>query len=201
MDVVIKLISYGANPDVHVQLGNDHDKFSFAASCSGYDYDKDKTGVLEEGDTPLHFAVKTDNKALALVCLEKKPGMVNSVNSKNKTPAHTAIKVLSPEMAHLLKTNGAELELFKEIKGTDKRKNTLLMEAAGQFGSDKQLYSFFSEDNYQLSEKQKEMREKVLQKYNYKSQRGNVLMFQVGLVSKDDDVHLGSATNIVSYKK
>lgn len=158
INTVIKLISYGANPDVHVRLGHNN-KFSFG--CSSGDYNRDMTGMLQDGDTPLHFAVKTENKDLALACLSKKPGMVNSVNAKDKTPAHTAIKVLSPEMANLLKINGAELKISTEAKGSDERKNTLLMQGAKHFGSGSQLVSFFSDSNYQLTEGQKAAREKM----------------------------------------
>lgn len=193
IDALIKLIEYGANPDMHVYPKSRDSwenssafassSFPSPSSSSPDDGEEDKTNLLSPGDTPLHYAVKTANKDLATICLQKKPEMVNSINDKGKTPAHIAIKVLSPDMAHLLWTKGSKINPSQNCPGlvnkassywSKPRQNTLLMQAATRgFSSPEALTHFFEASDYKLSEEQLAIKKTVDVKYQPRSEDKN----------------------------
>lgn len=173
IDDLKELIFLGLNPNVQVSPGRQSFKSSFSSSLSFND-GRDNTGLLKSGDTPLHYAIRTGDKALATACIHVAPEMVNVANSKGQTPAHLAVKYLDPSMAHLLWEHGEKIcvstkyqsfsNTAKTFLGGEARQNTLLMQAAKRgIGSFAELEKFFQEPHYELSATQKEIKEKLNQ--------------------------------------
>ncbi|EKD71685.1 MAG: hypothetical protein ACD_46C00125G0009 [uncultured bacterium] len=147
---VAKLIECGVNPDVHVNLGQSFEISSSLSSFSSISDEEliDETGILENGDTPLHYAVKKGDIALAKLCLEKSPYLINSSNKENQTPAFFAIDTLSPEMAYLLWSKGSKI--LESVSA-----DTLLLHAASKgFTSEDDIKDFFQNPEYKLSQTQ-----------------------------------------------
>lgn len=161
------LIELGITPYVHVYPQSDSLISGLGKLSSSSHEGKDRTRVLQNGDTPLHFAVRTDDLELAALCLSKKSSLVNSMNEHGKTPAHLAVKYLSPVMANLLFTKGSEISQGISVSSLwgGSRFNTLLMQGASkEFASADDIERFFSDPNYQLSPEQLELRSQNQQK-------------------------------------
>lgn len=171
-DALIKLIEYGASPKVHVFPAQKNQAFLDSSMSMISNDGEDKTFVLEQGDTPLHYAIRTQNSKLAKMCLQKISSLNNEANNKGETPAHLAIKFFSSEMANLLYSDGAPLQFSVPYPGKNSffdsnvRQNTLFMTAASRgFENDEHLLNFFKNPNFKLTEKQLKLKDKFLQKF------------------------------------
>ena len=195
VEALIELIKLGANPNVHVKLYHPSEDNNLGSSSLSFGSvsssrfpsasiqlsqqdDADKTGCLKSGDTPLHYAVKVNHRDLAEECLKACPELVNAANDKGITPADLVIKMVSPEMAHLLWEKGAKIEDLSSYPGIAKkassyfrgesRGRTKLMVGAARSFDSEQLGRFFREENYQLTDEQKEIRDEKAKKYQPK---------------------------------
>lgn len=182
VDVTVKLIEYGANPAIHIYPSDNQNE----QSASSIDLTKlkpssrdglDRTFSLSPGDTLLHFAVKSNDLTLAASCLAKKPEMVNMTNDHLNTPAGLAIKMLSPQMAHLLWEKGEEIQFTKKNNrlfskassywNGEIRQKTLDMQAATRgFSSLEQVDEFFKDPNYKLTDMQVKIKQALENKYH-----------------------------------
>lgn len=175
----IKLIGLGVNPDVHIYKDRHSYGKSFT-SMSSSSHEKrdghDSTGMIEDGDTPLHVAVKLGNftatadagAALANACLEKRTSMVNSANARGKSPAFIALKLVCRSMAHQLWRANNDIKFELPVPGKEGRKATMMMEASRSgFPSPdpKELRRFFSDPDYKLCPAQEEKRVEKARKY------------------------------------
>lgn len=200
IDVMTKLIEYGCNPNVHVYPNPAKKKLLGITTSSCSDIEDagtgiDKTGRLRNGDTPLHFAVVTENADLVIQILKKKPWMVNVANDNADTPPNIAIKRLSHEMAHLLWLHGALINVSqKYINHSTGREKTLFMTAMSHgIESGIQLDQFLHRPKYELTKSQAASREKMLAQENQSLKAGkNQLMFKSSekTVSKSEIVDL-----------
>lgn len=194
VDVAITLIQCGANPDVHIKpINNKWSDMKFTMGSSMLSGDgEDRTGWITDGDTPLHFAIMTNNILLAKTCVESKPSMINSINSKGHTPAYLAIKVLSPEMAYILGGSIYQIQASQQYPGiTNKeifweaRQSTLLMQAISRgFESFEQLDNFFFDKKYQLTDDQIAIKKEVQERYQQKFGNTEIAISKVGFIGK-----------------
>lgn len=174
IEAATRLIELGANANIHIvpSIRVEHSSSGFgpSSSISGTRYIKndgdDKTGLIQKNDTPLHIAVKMGNIQLASACLIQKPMLVNALNDKGISPPFYALKRLNHEMAHLLYTLGEKIQQSIACSGVNlldsgaPRKRTLLMQAASRgLGSQKELDEFFTNPEFKLSDKQKQIKE------------------------------------------
>ncbi len=174
-DALLELMRlFKADPNICVSLPKAQAKPIFAfvstSQASQDEQNKEKEDIekkfankwLEENDNALFLAVRHNNEELAKACIESNSSVVNSINGDGitgKTPSQIAIKVLSPNLAHLLWKNGA-----KEGGGS-----TLMSQAAKRkFGSPQQLSAFFQNNDYELTEDQRKKRDKILESGKYR---------------------------------
>jgi len=165
---VEKLIELGASPLAQVYPrksgGGKALSSGFSMSKSDYHVTTSYKGLLNSGDTALHFAVLTNNEVLAQACLKADKATVNVVNDHNNTPVTIAIKTMNPQMANLLKREGDKFKLTQP--NTTHPQKTLYMQAVTRgFESAEKLDQFFNVENYPLTEKQKQIQTDVNKRY------------------------------------
>lgn len=176
IEALTLLIQNEASADVHVSIKSASDSsfstssISSSSSCNSGTETKDKTGVLRDGDTPSHFAARTNNVVLAKACMDQDKKLVNSTNAKGRTPALVALKTLNQEVAQLLFNSGAKIDTMPKCSLT--RANTFLMQG-GQRGFDdmEQIIRFFKDPSFKLSPEQEKIRKEI--NAQYKAQPAN----------------------------
>lgn len=170
IDTTIELIKIGAQANVKLHPAKRKSKVAFSTSSfsetSSYGpYDaENKTGfVIVDGDTPLHFAIRSGNEELVKKCLQRNPEMISATNNKGRTPAYYAVKHLSSKMANIL------WQAYNAV--IDPKEESLLLQSATRgFKSTEDLQKFFTDPTYQLSETQAKIKEDTSKKYMEKVQ-------------------------------
>ncbi|KTC66754.1 ankyrin repeat-containing protein [Legionella birminghamensis] len=145
---------------------------------------KDLTRCIKKGDTPLHIAVRTNNSVMAEASLEADKSLVNFPNSRGKTPAHSAVKLLKDEIAPILQAKGEPINECTRVPGSsdnDPRYYTLDMatSAVPQFTTEAR--HLFFQGKHQLSSEQIAYRDRLTAKYN--PQTANAQPAQAGASS------------------